>query len=202
MTGYPMVPLSEILELSREIVPIEADVTYRLAGIYSFGRGLFARPPITGAETRYPAVRPLHHGQFVYGRMNAWEGAMAVVGPEFDGFVVSPEFPVFDIRPSRALPGYVGWLTRWPGLWDSLLTRARGAGSQRGARRLRVQPNQLLAAQVPLPALDEQLAIVERMETVRSVQDRASRAAELAGALVRSSLETSLQAESRATARD
>jgi type I restriction enzyme, S subunit len=194
MTGYPMVPLGEILELSLDTIAVEPEATYRVAGVYSFGRGLFARPPITGAETRYPTVRSIRHAQLVYGRLNAWEGALAVVGPEFDGFVVSPEFPVFVIRPTRALPAYVGWLTRWPGLWESLLVRARGIGSQRGTRRLRVQPDQLLATQVPLPPLDQQRRIVERMDIIAGARDRAVRASEVSGALGSAVLEMSLSA--------
>lgn len=194
MTGYPMVPLGEILELSQDTVAVEPDETYRLAGVYSFGRGLFTRPTITGAETQYPSVRQLRHNQLVYGRLNAWEGALAVVGPEFDGFVVSPEFPVFDIRQARALPGYVDWLTRWPGLWDGLLVRARGIGSQRGTRRLRVQPDQFLAAEVPLPALGDQRRIVERMDVIAEARVRVVRAIELSDALSWAMLEMSLPA--------
>jgi len=192
MTGYPMVPLGEILELSQNTVAVEPDETYRLAGVYSFGRGLFTRPTITGAETQYPSVRQLRHNQLVYGRLNAWEGALAVVGPEFDGFVVSPEFPTFDIRPTRAVPGYLDWLTRWPGLWDSLLVRAKGIGSQRGARRRRVPVDRFLATSVPLPTLDEQSRIVERMERAERLRMHAGGAARLADALVHSTFDAML----------
>lgn len=192
MTGYPMVPLSEILSPSVDTVAVEPESIYRIAGVYSFGRGLFARPPITGAETRYPAVRRLRQDQLVYGRLNAWEGALAVVGPKFDGFVVSPEFPVFDIRPARALPGYVDWLTRWPELWDSLLVRAKGIGSQRGARRLRVPVDRFLATTVPLPSLEQQRRIVELMDRVDHVRRRALDAAKISDALVLSTFAAAL----------
>ena len=35
--------------------------------------------------------------QFVYSKLFAWEGALAVVDSEFDGLFVSQEFPTFTI---------------------------------------------------------------------------------------------------------
>src|SRR6266511_39439 len=52
----PHVMLSEVLKPVRDEVTVELDHTYRTAGIYSFGRGLFARPPITGADTKYTSL--------------------------------------------------------------------------------------------------------------------------------------------------
>jgi hypothetical protein len=34
----------------------------------------------------------------------AWEGAFGIVPSELEGFVVSPEFPVFEVIEERVLP--------------------------------------------------------------------------------------------------
>ncbi len=148
----PKVPMGKILSLAQDEVPLKVEDTYHTAGIYSFGRGLFARPPITGAETKYKTLFRLHQDRFVLSRLKAWEGAVAIVTAEFDGMYVSQEYPTFEVDPERAEPGYIGWLCRWNRFWNALLTQSKGIG----ARRDRVHPEQLLAVEISLPALEEQ----------------------------------------------
>ena len=188
MTGYPMVPLGEILELSQDTVAVEPAATYRLAGVYGFGRGLFERPPISGSDTKYPWLHRLHEGQLVYSRLKVWEGAVSVVEAAFDGSFVSPEYPTFNVRSERATRDFVRWLSRWPTFWDQLLGQSQGVG----ARRERVPVDRLLATTVPLPSLEQQRRIVERMDRVDRVRRRALDAAKISDALVLSTFAASL----------
>lgn len=162
MTRYPLVHLGDFLTLRQEEVSVEPDRTYRTAGIYSFGRGLFARPAFVGSETRYRSLLRLREGQFVFSRLNAWEGALAVVPREFDGLFVSAEYPTFDVDPSRAGLGYLSWLCRWSRLWDELTPR----GSM--VRRKRSHPEQALAVAVPLPTPAEQRGIAAWLDSLEA----------------------------------
>jgi type I restriction enzyme S subunit len=152
------VPLGEVLSLARDEVPVEVEKTYHTAGIYSFGRGLFARPPITGADTKYRTLYRLHKDQLVLSQLNGWEGAIAIVPPHFDGTLVSQEYPTFNTDPEQADPRYLNWLCQWPHFWDSLVPR----GSM--VRRKRVHPDRLLVTQVPLPTLEEQRRLAHLAE--------------------------------------
>ena len=189
MSRYPLVPLGEVLTPVRDEVPVELDHTYRTAGIYSFGRGLFARSPIAGADTKYTTLFRLHEGQFVYSRLFAWEGALAMVTPGFDGMYVSQEFPTFDINRSRAEPAYLAWLCRWDRFWESLHVGTKGLG----LRRQRVHPDRLLAVQVPLPSLDEQRRLGSLGQRVHELGERADQSATILGALVPSVANAALQ---------
>lgn len=166
---YPLVPLGEVLDLSLDEVPVEPSATYRMAGVYSFGRGLFAREPISGADTSYRKLTRIHGRQFVYSRLFAWEGAVAVVPPDFDGFFLSHEFPTFRIRESRVLPEYLDHVARWPVFHDSLAGSTRGLG----LRRQRVHIEQLLDIRIPLPELDDQHRIAARLDKLSSRLNRA-----------------------------
>jgi type I restriction enzyme S subunit len=157
--SYPRVKLDRVLLRNSDEVPIEATEMYRTAGIYSYGRGLFERPVISGSETSYRSYFRLHEGQFVYSKLFAWEGAVAVVGPSFDGLFVSSEFPTFDIDPDVALSGYIAALCRWPEFHRAVA----GGRSGLGVRRQRVNPERLLSVEVPLPDLSEQQQIVTRL---------------------------------------
>jgi type I restriction enzyme S subunit len=144
--------MGEVLSLARDEVPVKLEETYHTAGIYSFGRGLFARPPITGAETKYKTLYRLHQDQLVLSRLKAWEGAVAIVTPDFHSMCVSQEYPTFEVNSEHAEPSYLSWLCRWDHFWDALRNQSKGVG----ARRDRVHPDRLLAVEVPLPPLEEQ----------------------------------------------
>jgi type I restriction enzyme, S subunit len=188
VSGHPLVPLGEVLELDLDQVPVRPDETYRPVGVYSFGLGLFAKPPLPGTGTKHASLYRLHESQFVYSRLFGWKGALAIVPTHFDGHHVSSEFPTFNVDQDRALPSYLGWLSRWAPVWDLLDSRAKGLG----LNRKRVHVDQLLAVEVPLPSLGEQRRIVERMDRVALVDERSARAAATSGALVQSVLNASL----------
>jgi type I restriction enzyme S subunit len=162
--------LGEVLRLARDEVPVEPDRSYRTAGIYSFGRGLFARAPITGAETKYKSLFRLHEGQFVLSRLKAWEGAVAVVPAAFDGYCVSQEYPTFEVVRDCAEPDYLQWLCRWDRFWCLLLVESKGVG----ARRDRVHPDRLLTVEVPMPSLPEQRRIVDHVGRIAARVQRAA----------------------------
>jgi len=185
----PGVALGEVLTPVRDEVPVELDGIYRTAGIYSFGRGLFARPPIVGSDTRYTTLFRLHEDQFVLSRLKGWEGAVAIVPPELDGLVVSQEYPTFDIDQRRADPAYLAWLCRWDRFWESLLTQSKGVG----ARRDRVHPDRLLAVQVPLPSLDEQRRLGVLGLKVLELRERADQSAAILRAFIPSVANAALQ---------
>lgn len=177
MSSRSLVPLGLVLVEDRDQVRIEPDQTYRTAGIYSFGRGLFERDEIIGAETSYKVLFRLHRDQFVVSRLNGWEGAVDVVPDELDGCLVSNEYPTFSIERSRADPEYLRWIARWPGFWQRLVPR----GSM--VRRKRVQPDQLLKVEIPLPQLAEQLAIAKSLGRIGSLSTRAAELLEHADVL-------------------
>lgn len=168
MSRFRLVPLGEFLTLALDEVVVRPDETYQTAGIYSFGRGLFARPPFLGAETKYRSLFRLRNGQFVFSRLNAWEGALAVVPAQFDGMYVSAEYPTFDVDSSRAISEFLGWICRWPALWEELTPK----GSM--VRRKRSHPEQVMTVEVPLPESAVQRSIALWLDSVAAHAEEAS----------------------------
>jgi type I restriction enzyme S subunit len=163
------VPLRDILTPAQDRIDVEPTGTYEMAGIYSFGRGLFRKPPLVGAETTYKYFNVLKSGRFVYSRLFGWEGAVAVVPPEFDGLLVSSEFPTFDIDPAKALAEFIGFICRWPRFHQQLAGSTTGLG----LRRQRVYEDALLNLQVPVPPIDEQRRIASFLDSVVARQGAA-----------------------------
>jgi type I restriction enzyme S subunit len=150
------VRLGEVLRPAGEVVRVRENQEYPNFGIYSFGRGLFRKPPISGLATSASSLVKVKAGQFIYSRLFAFEGAYGLVGPEFDGAYVSNEYPVFDIDESRVVPRFLLAYVTLPSTWSTMARGSKGVG----VRRQRVQPAQVLGSEMPLPPLAEQQRLV------------------------------------------
>ena len=170
------VPLSEVLQLDINAVDIDANTTYEMSGVYGFGRGLFHREPLRGSETTYKRFHHLSVGQVVLSQLKGWEGAIAVVDPENSGRFLSTQFPTFRCDEERAIIAYVGWFLKYAPNWHALRRKSRGMG----ARRDTISPEKFLSLKIPLPSLDDQRRIVERLDQVAALVDERRNAIEAA----------------------
>lgn len=157
--------LRNVLQVTIDDEVVQPERQYPIAGIYGFGRGLFRRGPIYGDETSYQKLNRLTKGRFVMSRLKAFEGALAVIPPEFDGWYLSPEFPTFEIDANHADQRYLANLCAWPEFWSRLRAQSKGVG----ARKERVTADRLLAVNVPLPDLNEQRRIAARLDSSLSM---------------------------------
>jgi len=165
------VSLGEIISVCVDAVEVNPTETYHMAGVYGFGRGLFSRGPLSGAETTYKNFHKLSEGMIVLSQLKAWEGAIAVVGKEHSGYFLSTQFPTFQCNEEVADVGFLSWYLRQSTVWDELRSKARGMG----ARRDTVSPSKFLALRVPLPPLDDQRSIANRLNAIQvNLQSRLS----------------------------
>lgn len=150
-------------------VKVEPLEEYPFAGVYSFGRGVFRGQRKLGSEFAYPKLTRLRAGNFVYPKLMAWEGALAIVPSECDGLVVSTEYPVFEIDTEVMLPEVIDTYFRSPQVWPGLSGQSGGTN----VRRRRLNPTDFLNLQVPWPDRETQLEIkqcVTRIAAIRAIQ--------------------------------
>lgn len=155
-------PLSELLEQDINKVEVSLDDQYKIAGVYSFGRGMFQRASLSGAETSYKTLHRLQASQLVMSRLKAFEGALAIVPRAFDGWFLSPEFPTFRCVDDELDAGYLAHICRWPEFWSMLATTSKGIG----ARRERVHTENLLRLELRVPPIEEQRRIVRYLDSI------------------------------------
>ena len=67
--AWKSVPLGEVVSVSIETVEIDPTAAYQMAGVYSFGRGLFRREPLSGVETSYKRFHKLSEGMIVLSQL-------------------------------------------------------------------------------------------------------------------------------------
>lgn len=150
-----LTPMASLVSLRKPDINVEANSVYDFAGIYSFGRGMFRSGQKSGMEFAYQRLTRVHTGDFVYPKLMAWEGALAVVPPECDGCVVSPEFPVFEVNEELVFPEVLDVYFRNPSVWPQLSEASTGTN----VRRRRLNPQDFLAYEMPLPSRTTQLKL-------------------------------------------
>jgi type I restriction enzyme S subunit len=185
--GYPLRPLGEMMRLDIQRTPMKPATTYRLAGVLNAGKGVVAKGELDGGDTEYAAMNVLRADQVVMRKLTAWEGPIAVVPAEFDGFVVSNEFPTFTLSP-ELMPDWMRHVCGSPRLWAEMKNRVSGTVQ----RRKRLNPEQLLQIQLPIPPREVQARIIEMLDAVddqiAALDREASAANTAAGAIAESML--------------
>jgi len=162
MKAWPVVSLSSVLRTHIDAVPSTQLGNVSLAGVYGFGRGLFKRGAISPSDTTYKSFHRLNTGDFVISSPKAWEGAVARVPEEFDGWFLSPVFPTFRSDRDKLDTRFLDWYCKREAVWRQLQAKAKGMG----ARRESVSPDHFLSIEIPLPPMAEQQAIVARLDAL------------------------------------
>ncbi len=189
--GWREIELGEVITLARDPANVRVESEYPNLGIYCFGKGLFDKPPISGAETSATTLFRVKEGQFIYSRLFAFERAYAIVPEKFDGFFVSGEFPVFDLDADRVTQEFLYAYFRSPLVWQRLLEGSKGLGS----RRIRVHPEQLLAHRLLLPPLSVQSTISGIVRRTNEIKSHAAQITADLDALERSLLAAAFRGE-------
>jgi type I restriction enzyme S subunit len=162
--GWQRVALGEVLTQVSDPVEVQPGGEYPHFGIYSFAKGLFKKAPLLGDEIKAAKLYRVHEGQFIYGRLNAYEGAFAVIDGDYVGGHVSNEFPVFECDHDRILPEFLLAYFSTPAVWEALKRKVTGIGGGAGNRRIRLKEGVLLSDEIWLPPMDWQYKIKSTAE--------------------------------------
>lgn len=167
----PQVRVGEILELHRRAVPLRPEASYSEIGIRSFGRGVFLKNPVTGSDLGTKKVYEIHPGDLLLSNVFAWEGAVAVAGPETEGRIGSHRFMTWAPLSDEVDVNYLAQLfVSEPGL--EMIGRA-SPGSAGRNRTLGIKNFEKLV--IPLPDLAEQRRIAARLDHIAVAKDSLSR---------------------------
>lgn len=166
-TEWRRLKLREVLSLALDQIDVDPNVEYPNVGVLSFGRGLFEKEPINGALTSAKKLFRIRAEQFLYSKLFAFEGAYASVPEQFDGYLVSSEFPTFNVDRDALRPDFLSTYFRNPVVWRDLAGGSKGLG----LRRQRVQPDRLLDYEIWVPSRDEQDELLAFVRAINSATE-------------------------------
>jgi type I restriction enzyme S subunit len=168
MRAWPLVPLGEVLLPISRPEPLIATEQYRLLGAHWYAEGLYIKDIKTGSEIQANQLYRVEAGDFVYNRLFAWKGSFALAGKDVHGCYVSNEFPCFRLREERADGRYLHYYFSRESIWNEALGLSSGGTP---TSRNRLKEDRLLAMAVPLPPIEEQRRVVQRIDLLtRKVQ--------------------------------
>lgn len=180
LSGWFEATVGSICRFTDESESVDGSRSYPNLGIYSYGRGVFPKPPIEGTATSAHTLRRVRAGQFIYSRLFAFEGAYAMVPPELDGHYVSGEYPTFTCDPTKACAEFLWAHFRSPNVWQTVAVGSKGLGN----RRQRVQPDRVLEHKLWVPPMEWQRKIQSAQSKVDALKKlQAETATELAALL-------------------
>lgn len=169
------ITINRFLTKSEDWVLVQPDGQYKQITARLWGKGLTLRGETPGSAIAAARQYCAKAGQFLISRIDARHGAFGIVPEDLDGALVSNDFPCFDIDASTVLPHYFEWYSRTPEFID--LCRRASEGS---TNCVRLRKDKFLKMVVPLPFLDEQRRIVQRLDRVAALVDERRRAIETA----------------------
>lgn len=88
-----------------------------------------------------------HKGDIVYSSIDLWKGCISVVGEEFDGAIVTKEYPIYQLTTEEIIPEFLGILFR-----SRYYRRAFRAITTGHSNRRRTQQEDFEAIEVIYPA--------------------------------------------------
>lgn len=161
-----MSKLSDVLRFAGVPERISRPQDERFVTLKLKGGGAVERPRRDGkVPVPFTGYR-VASGQFIYSRIDARNGAYAIVPPHLDGAVVSKDFPVFRIQPDRVVAGYLIHFMRAGSLQRQVQSASFGA-----TNRQRISEDAFLGFDLPLPPLAEQrriAAILDQADAIRA----------------------------------
>lgn len=173
-------PMAEVAPLAWRQITIDPEANYTEFGVRSFFRGIFLRRKVPGSTFSWQELYRLQAGDIVFSNIMAWEKAIAVAGPEHDGWVGNHRMLVCEPRRDVVLPSCLHHYFMTNEGFAKILQASPGTA----ARNKTLKSDNLMTIQVPVPPMSKQLAFDALCQQVAQVRGaRVARAGELAALL-------------------
>lgn len=161
----------------------EESKTYTALGLFNRGRGLFHKDPVSGNELGESDFNWVHSGDLILSGQFAWEGAVAMAGPDEMKTVVSHRYPLYRGAAGVDTAYLFAYLRTEPG--DFILNEcSRGAAG----RNRPLNTTLLEKEKIPVPPIDVQKKVSQLIAVERTlkatVEKSAARLRELRAALI------------------
>ncbi|MHB8775596.1 MAG: restriction endonuclease subunit S [Bellilinea sp.] len=158
-SSWPLVLLSSVLEQDRSYIYELEDRPYPKLSVKLYGRGCVLDGFTDGKDVKMKRHQLANPGQVILSEIWGKKGAIGIVPEEGDGALVTSHFFLFDFDPTKVTTDWLLWLTKANYFENELSIKAKGSTGYAAVR-----PNQFLDLSIPLPSLEDQQGIVNKME--------------------------------------
>lgn len=163
-------PISEVAPIVRRKIEITVDGEYPELGARSFGKGIFHKPTLIGAELEWQKLYTVHSGDLVLSNIKAWEGAITAAGDKDHGRVGSHRYitcvPVEGVTTANFLAFYL--------LTQEGIEQVQAASPGSADRNRTLAMKRLEKIKVPVPDYDKQLWFNQLQNHVEKIKQAQS----------------------------
>jgi len=158
---YSSVRLEEVLTQNTEYIDAPEPRNYPKLSVKLYGKGVVLDEPADGATLRMQRHQLARAGQVILSEIWGKKGAIGFVPLDGEGALCTSHFFLFDVQTDRVLPQYLHYIFISNYLEPQLNKEAKGTTGYAAVR-----PKHLLAAEIPLPPMDEQRRIVAHIDAL------------------------------------
>jgi type I restriction enzyme S subunit len=159
--GWKKGHLAEVLKPAIRNVVVESTGIYRLLGVRWYCAGPRHHDTFAGSELKTTSLNLVCSGQVTYNKMWVKKGAFAVLGDSEHGLHATTEYPTFDTVEDKLDLQFMKFLMQTEMFQASAASLCKGTTS-----RARLNPNDFLKLELPLPPLAEQRKIAAILTSV------------------------------------
>ena len=159
--SWQEVSLKEVAKPISRSVPVEAGTEYRTIGVKWWGMGAYERETIDGSRTAAKTLSIVREGDLIINKIWVRHGSVAIAGKDVDGCAGSGEFPTFELDLNCIEPKWIHWQTKMKSFWGKCDSFSQGTSGKN-----RIKPELFLTIKIPLPPLEVQRRILERIEVI------------------------------------
>ncbi len=167
---FPFEALGKLLIQKANKIKLEDDVLYKQVTIKLYGKGVLVRQEVLGSEIKTESQFQVNTGDFIMSKIDARNGAFGIVPEILEGAVVTTSFPYFEIQSDKVNPKYLESIVTRKSFYDQINNMVSGATGRRS-----VEVDNFLELQIPLPLLEVQNEIVEKIEKQKQIIEGAER---------------------------
>lgn len=156
--NWDLIPLGDVLQISRIYIPIADQALYRYATLRPYPNGLALKGQKRGTDFRGKQHPMICAGQFVISRTRVQQHHWGLVQPELHESVVHRSALCFDLHPRFSQDYFAAYLA------TSLFSAAARACTKQG----RLDIRRFLRIGIPYPSNEEQMRIADTWHYARS----------------------------------
>lgn len=167
------VSFSEILEPVKDKITMKDSKEYKQVTVKLYGKGAVLRRKVLGKSIKTKTQYVAREGYLIVSKIDARNGAFAIIPKELDGAIVSSDFPLFKVNQKKVNLKYFEYcITKGP--YGQIISQY----AQGTTNRVRVKPDDILDLTIPLPPKEIQEQIVERLDKQKSIIENTTKTIE------------------------
>jgi type I restriction enzyme S subunit len=150
----------KVVELGTVVNPItrptsvEPEQQYRLIGVRWYGEGAHIHDIVNGSNIQTSTLSQIREGDILYNKMWTTKAAFAIAKTAHDGAYGSTEYPQFIAQQDHLDIRFLEYIFHLPRFKRDAINLCRGTTG-----RARLNPQDFLTLEIPLPPIEEQKKI-------------------------------------------